>query len=315
MGAPLGTLKLYSHGPIDETSYTKSHHQKFRRSFQSNTELLSGGIWSAFYYLYLVALDGLRSQEHSRDAHAQIFSPPAQSLQSLKFRPGKRLMGSARTWNLFCRLAKSADGRDVLSRPWLSFQSSPARISHLCSVRADGQVAPEMALFLVLAGHLKANGHEEARDYTKGSALQSIADDLATQSLDAVVGQDPFTSTGAIMEAIRHRLLSIIPSSSMASALDLNHLGITLQFGDARKRLVQNILLNDDGSVKTDVDMPISLPVLESNSAVARPSANSCARAGLQIPVARKVEPREAVGKPTKTARASTWATTVSWSL
>lgn len=130
-----------------------------------------------------------------------------------------------------------------------------------------------MNLFLVLAGSLKANRHQNVEfspppGHASGSALQSIADDLATQSVCAVIGKAPFASTGAVMSAIRQRLLSYLPSSSIAAALDLHHIGITLQFGAAKKRLVQNILLNSDGSVKIDMDMPLSLPTVESTSAI-----------------------------------------------
>lgn len=279
-GCGTGVLKLYSHGPINETTYTRSHLQKFRELFKANTKLLSGSAWSVCYYLYLIALEGLRSQEHSRDAHSQIFSLPPRGLSSFVSGSNDRLPGSKRTWNLFCRLGKSADGRNVLSRPWISLQSSPSLISSWCRVGTGDQAPQNMALFLTIAGSLKAiphqtSNHADKIEHPQGSAFQSIADDLAMQCKHVLIGQKGLTSPGAVMAVIRQRLLLHLPSSPIAAALDLNHLGVTLQFGLTRKRLVQNILLNDDGSVKSNLEMPRSLPARESNSAIDNLSDNS----------------------------------------
>lgn len=295
MGYAYGTLKLYSHGPIDESDSTQSHHRKLRELFQANTQLLSGTAWSACYYLYLVALEALRSQEHSRDAHSQIFPPGYGQLGPLIPRSGKSIPASARGWNLFCRLGKSADGRNVLSRPWMSFQAFSARIRN--SSRVEGQV--DMLVSLTIAGSLKVNQHQNPHfgptlEDAKGAAFQAIADELARETRCAVAEQGEVVSAGAALAVIRQRLLSYIPTSPIVAALDLAHLGITLQFGSTRKRLVQNILLNSDGSVKTNDEMPLSLPACESHSAIGLLSSGS-SRSNYEIPVPSKAKHCEAL--------------------
>lgn len=123
-GCSQGTLKLYSHGPIEESTCSRSHQREFRQLFQADTQLLSGSAWSACYYLYLIALRSLCSQDTSRDAHSQIFSPSPGRLGALTSRPRSRIGGSPRVRNLLCRLGRSADNRNGFSRPFLSFQAA-----------------------------------------------------------------------------------------------------------------------------------------------------------------------------------------------
>lgn len=270
-------LTLYCHGPLDESAHTPARDQSLRQLFQVNTQLLSYSAWSACYYLYLVAFAGLRSQEHSRDAHSRITSPVVRSPSA----PGTEgdIRWSRSHWRLLCCLGQSSDERKILSRPWMSLQIDLGSKLQRCHWVSVSRAPTDINLVFAVAGHLKANPASDPHSgHSTGpagdSVIQLVADEFAVQSKAAFAGQTDFTSPGAVMSRIRERILSYLPCSPIAAALDLKHICIRLEFGSANKHLAQNFLLNDDGTVKTDADMPISLPMLQDISAT-RPSSDS----------------------------------------
>ena len=164
-----------------------------------------------------------------------------------------------RQWSLTCELNRQPGSALATCRPWIVLQTVPVNMRAWSKFKSATVTKVPLMFQWSIGGHLKQGASSTGTENDRASAamsllsvegpMQSFVDGMLEQAAKSVYGR-AYAKSDELLNDLKRGLLSSLPRSSLAEAIDFHYLEVACLRKDQRS--VSNVMLTADGQVAAE---------------------------------------------------------------